>query len=205
MAHVELSACAEAGLVLGLLVEDLGAKGFQEDVFALFIIAATGGAPALGLEEERQVIDDHFIAVVEFKDLVFIDGGGHAAGIGPADHPVHGDGPGDHGVTELAASLVVADQDAIAGIAALVVVDILLFDLGNEVEEDGLGLPRPENADSSAFYAVLDDVHVAEGVVEVLLEEYALVTDKSRVFLAGEGAGRVEELVFLVELGDVGG
>jgi hypothetical protein len=96
-------------------------------------------------------------------------------------------------VPKLTSTLVIADQDSVAGIPALVVVDVLFFEFRDQVEEDLLRFPRTEYANTPTLHAILNDVHISESVVEVLLEKYAFVTDKTGVLFPKEVAVTIKE------------
>jgi hypothetical protein len=53
--------------------------------------------------------------------------------MGPSDKPMDNDGSPNHGMSKLAASLIITDENPVTGIPPLIIVHVMLFELSNEV------------------------------------------------------------------------
>ncbi len=99
MGYVKLTPGTYTGLLLSVLIEDSGAMLFAKLNMLGFLVKSTCFiAPTLGFQEERQMVEDENVAVVEFERFVFIDRGRHRAGMGPADQSMTNDRSCNHGM-----------------------------------------------------------------------------------------------------------
>ena len=128
------------------------------------------------------MIEDQFIAVVEFLNLVFIDRCTHAAHVRRQRFTMHDQTSGEHSRAELP-GFVVDHADTIDRQALLVHVPAAFFHLRNLLKGHPLTFPQAQLAQTSTHRAVQLNRGVALGPVEkVQLAEDTFVGDEGIFF-----------------------
>src|SRR5690349_16296281 len=121
----------------------------------------------VGTQEPRKLVEDDLVAAVQLSDLFFVHADGCAALVAESGAAVQHQHSGQLGM-EYLPRLVVADQNAVYRLAALVLLGLLFLQFGDLVQQEFLRACKLHAPKAAAICAVqFDDAVALAEVAEV--------------------------------------